>query len=445
VLLALSILCCGALIAKAQTPPNTEILVVKGRTSPPLQSIRLPGEGNLSGLISISVTPANPSLSVGSQQQFTATGTGENGAQKDITDAVVWSSSAPATAQLISTGLVKALAVGTSTITASYGSVSGSSLVTVADSLGRATGTSLSCPAGGLSGVCYAVAISCPNVNDFTGYVKVTYPTGTPVGSVVFSSGGNGTIFYESNYVYGTTVLDTVSQGGFTVVQITWDHPFTDAAPYGWQTGPGGTRAVACRYATLAQWIYTNIHNANTAAPFCATGNSSGAEVIGQAMTHYGLGSIFSMVEPTSGPSYSQQVWACDNSEPDAVNPCGNLTMYGVGLGGTEQFIDPSYPMPICSETYMSHRTTFDSIFLHDSVVSTDAAFSYPNTFVNFRFGDLDMGSGPNQGTTWESAITSSKASSCIAGAAHSIPNSLVGAQTIGSDVVSLCKLQPAQ
>jgi hypothetical protein len=444
-LLVLSLLCCGAIIARAQTPTNTEIVAAKGRTSPSLQSLDLSGAGDLPGLVSISVTPVNPTLSVGGQQEFTATGTLENGTQANITDTVVWSSSEPTAAQVTAPGRVKAIAGGTSTITASYGSISGSSLVTITDPLGTATGTSLACPAGDLSGVCYAIAISCPKVNDFTGWIKVTYPTGTPVGTVVFSSGGNGTGFYENNYTYGTTVLDTINQAGLTVVQISWEHPFTLSQPYGWQTGPGGIRAVACRYATLAQWVYTNIHNANTAAPFCATGNSAGAEEIGEAMAHYGLGSIFAMVEPTSGPVYGQQVWACDDSEPDAINPCGSLTQYGVGVGGAEQFIDPAYPRPICSMTYRTHQTTYDSIFLHDSVVSTDAALSYPNTFVNFRLGDLDMGAGPNQAATWETAITSSKAISCIAGAAHSIPNSLVGAQAIASDVVSLCQLQTAK
>jgi hypothetical protein len=302
----------------------------------------------------------------------------------------------------------------------------------------------VTCPAGDLSGVCYAVTISCPNVDDFTGYVKVTYPAGTPVGTVVFSSGGNGTNFYEGNYTYGTTVLDMVSDGGFTVAQTTWEHPFTDDEPYGWQTGPGGIRAVGCRYATLAQWIYTTIHDSNAAAPFCATGNSAGAEEIGLAMAHYGLGSIFSMVEPTSGPVFSQEVWACDGSQPDTVNPCGVLSGYGVGLSSAEQFIDPAYSRPICSDEYRTHITTYDSILLHDSVVSPDATLSYPNTFVNFRYGSLDMGAGPNQAATWESAITSSKGSSCIAGAGHSIPNSLVGAQQVGSDLVALCKLPGA-
>jgi len=222
-------------MAKPQTSAKTEILAAKGRTSPspPLQSTNPSGEGKLSGLVSISVTPANPTLTIGSQKQFAATGTWENGAQEDITDTVVWSSSGPTQAQLTSAGQVKATAGGTATITASYGSVSGSSVVTVTDPLGTAIGTSVACPAGDLSGVCYAVAISCPNVNDFTGYIKVTYPTGTPVGSVVFSSGGNGTGLYEKDYTYGTTVLDMVSQAGLTVVQTTWDHPFTTEQPHG--------------------------------------------------------------------------------------------------------------------------------------------------------------------------------------------------------------------
>ena len=403
----------------------------------------LSGGGVLSGLLLISVTPANPTLSVGNQQQFAATGTFKSGVQANITNFVTWSSSVPTEAQVISAGLVQAIAEGTATITASYGSVNGSSVVTVADALGTANSTTVSCLDGGLTGVCYAVTISCPDISDFTGYVKVSYPTGTPVGSVVFTTGGNGTDFYERNYTYGTTVLNTAIQGGFTLAQITWGHPFADQ-PYGWQTGPGGIRAVACRYATMAQWIYINIHQANSAAPFCATGNSAGSEVIGQAMAHYGLGSIFAMVEPTSGPPFGQQAWACDGLQPNAAGPCGVSAGYGLGVAPAQEFIDPAYSAPICSEEVSTHSTTYDAIFLHDSVVAPDAALSYPNTFVNFHYGALDMGIGPNQAQTWESAITSSKASSCIAGADHEIPNSLVGAQQIANDILTFCKLPAA-
>jgi hypothetical protein len=191
----------------------------------------------------------------------------------------------------------------------------------------------------------------------------------------------------------------------------------------------------------MAQWIYTNIHQANTSAPFCATGNSAGAEVIGQALAHYGLGSIFAMVEPTSGPPFARQDWACDCLQPNAVDACGVSESYCVGLADAQKFIDPAYSAPICSEEVTTHSTIYDATFLHDSVLASDAVLSYPNTFVKFIYGARDTSTAPNQAQTWQSAITSSKASSCIADADHEIPNSLDGAQQIANDLLTFCTL----
>src|SRR4029077_8277130 len=173
-------------------------------------------------------------------------------------------------------------------------------------------------------------------------------------------SGGTGAALYES-YVYGDTTLNTVVQGGYTTAQVTWGEPFAFQA-HGWQTGPGGTRATACRYATLAQWIYTNIHLANAAAPFCATGNSSGAQLIGLSLAHYGTGSIFAMVEPTSGPPFARQDWACDCVQPPTVNSCGIKQGYCVGLGNAQKYVDPAYSTPACSQEVSTHSTTNDQI-----------------------------------------------------------------------------------
>jgi hypothetical protein len=86
---------------------------------------------NSAGLVSLAVTPANPSISVGGQQQFTATGTYSDGSKKDITGSSTWSSSAPSIASISSTGLAKAVAAGTTTIKATSGSISGSTSLTV--------------------------------------------------------------------------------------------------------------------------------------------------------------------------------------------------------------------------------------------------------------------------------------------------------------------------
>ena len=308
-----------------------------------------------------------------------------------------------------------------------------------ADPLGTARATDITCPSGSESGTCYAVTVSCPNVSDFTGYVKVSYPEVKAIGTVIFTTGGNGNFLYES-YTYGTTALNGVLQAGYTVAQISWGEPFA-TQPYGWQTGPGGIRAVACRFATLASWIYTNIHRSNKRAPLCATGNSAGGEVIGLALAHYGLTSIFAMVEPTSGPPFARQDWACDCLHADAVDPCGNTESYCVGMYGAVNFIDPAYPGPYCSDETQNHTTSHDFIFLQDSILAPDASLSYPTTSIKFLYGGADHSAAPNQGRLWEDAITSSKSSQCLAGAPHEIPDVLEGAEQIASDIINNCDL----
>ncbi len=82
-------------------------------------------------LISIAVTPANPSVSAGATQQFTATGKYSDQSTQDITSAVTWASSNSAMATITSAGMATALKAGNASISASQGSVSGSTVLTV--------------------------------------------------------------------------------------------------------------------------------------------------------------------------------------------------------------------------------------------------------------------------------------------------------------------------
>jgi dienelactone hydrolase len=89
--------------------------------------------------VSIDVTPANPSIALGTTQQFTATGTFSDGTQQDMTDSnsVTWSTSGPAGATVSnaadSHGLATSIAVGSVTIKASTTGVSGAATLTVTD------------------------------------------------------------------------------------------------------------------------------------------------------------------------------------------------------------------------------------------------------------------------------------------------------------------------
>ena len=82
-------------------------------------------------LVSIAVTPVNPSIAAGRQQQFTATGTYSDGSHQDLTASAAWTSSAPAVATINSIGLASALTVGSTTIQATSGSINGSTVLTV--------------------------------------------------------------------------------------------------------------------------------------------------------------------------------------------------------------------------------------------------------------------------------------------------------------------------
>jgi 6-phosphogluconolactonase (cycloisomerase 2 family) len=77
-------------------------------------------------LTSIAVTPANTTISVGKNQQFAASGTFSDGSTADITPSVIWSSSDMKLASVNSSGLVSAVDLGRPQITASSGSLSGS-------------------------------------------------------------------------------------------------------------------------------------------------------------------------------------------------------------------------------------------------------------------------------------------------------------------------------
>ena len=82
-------------------------------------------------LESISVTPANTSISIGTTQQYTATGTYSDGSTQNITSSVTWSSSNTAVATINSSGLATAVAIGSATISATSGSITGSTALTV--------------------------------------------------------------------------------------------------------------------------------------------------------------------------------------------------------------------------------------------------------------------------------------------------------------------------
>jgi hypothetical protein len=82
-------------------------------------------------LVSITVLPNVATVPLGTNQQFSATGTYTDGSTQDLTSSVTWATSNPTAVGITSSGLASALTGGTSTITASSGAISGAGSLTV--------------------------------------------------------------------------------------------------------------------------------------------------------------------------------------------------------------------------------------------------------------------------------------------------------------------------
>lgn len=421
------------------------------------------GGGQNSG---VTIASAPSQIGAGANWQFSATVTGGSGSQS-----VNWSINPTTAGSIDSSGLFIAPTTGTFpqnvTVTAtsqSNSSVTGSDSITVTqmDPLGTAQGSQITCPqfGGGLpasSSSCYQINTSCPGAADFSAYLKVNQPAGTPLGTVMFGTGTGGTSLYDfdvPDFFNGSTngglaVVQGVLNAGFTTVQVTFGAPFNDNTPDGWLTGPGGVRRLACRYATVAQWVYQNIHNSNTAAPMCATGNSGGSGVIAYTLTDYGLDSIFSMVEETSGPPMSRLDQACVPPSNAACQPhqftCNpgdpveNLsTCYSIDDAG---IVDASYPQPYCKEA-INGTTPPAGLFLSDSVLGGPQR-TFPKTRVNVLVGGQDTTAAVEQGLSFVDSLTNTTTGqACVTDAPHPMPSAADAATKIATDIQNLCRLQ---
>jgi hypothetical protein len=108
-------------------------------------------------LTSIAVTPVNPTNLVGATQQFTATGTYSDGSKQNLTSQAAWTSSKIAVATIGISGLATGVSVGSTSISAILGGVTGSTLLTVKAAPLAITTTSLP---GGVTNVAYSATLA---------------------------------------------------------------------------------------------------------------------------------------------------------------------------------------------------------------------------------------------------------------------------------------------
>jgi len=122
--------------ATSNSPPGTYTIVASGATSPDYAIAFVNGVLTVTApqLVSLAVTSATNSITVGQTQQLTATGTFSDNSTQNLTTTAAWVSSVPTVATISSTGLVTAVAPGSSAITASQSNIVGTLILTVTSS-----------------------------------------------------------------------------------------------------------------------------------------------------------------------------------------------------------------------------------------------------------------------------------------------------------------------
>jgi uncharacterized protein YjdB len=169
-------------------------------------------------LQSITVTPATPKLAVSTQLQFTATGNFDDGSTQPLTS-LTWSSSNPTLMSVDVNGVATGVSAGSAIITATSGSISGTTSVTVTS----ATVTSIavtpaasSMPIGALKQFTATATLSDSTTQDVSLFAlwsssKAATATITNTGLATSVANGTTTITATLGAISGSTTLSVTT------------------------------------------------------------------------------------------------------------------------------------------------------------------------------------------------------------------------------------------
>jgi hypothetical protein len=179
-------------------------------------------------LVSIAVTPTNPSIAKGTMLQFTARGTFSDSSTQDLTTQVAWSSSDTSIATINPNlgfqGLAYGTGVGSTTITATLGSVSGFTTLTVTPAVLVSIAVSPINPAIPIGATQQFTALgtfSDSTTQDVT--ASVTWSSSnTGFATISNTAGSNGKATSVSSGTPTITAASGIISNSTTLMVITW-------------------------------------------------------------------------------------------------------------------------------------------------------------------------------------------------------------------------------
>jgi hypothetical protein len=282
---------------------------------------------------------------------------------------------------------------------------------------------------------CQGFQVSCPDVSQpDDGILHIGHSAGAARGLVMLFSGGKGTGPWGETKpgTASAEMLEGLQAQGLTTIQVEWGTSWMYAAP-GEAVGPA---LLACRGATVVQWVHENMYQGMGVSPagvgqcgFCISGDSGGASQVGYVLSHYGLADIVDVAIMGGGP-------------PHAAIDDGCLAEgRGDRLRYTESFslplIDASYGAFDGNGPCARSDPAWAEQWEADSIDGGGSQYRYPNTRVVFLWGEDDGSGGPPHGEFLYERLRDEGTPHLIAevvpGMGHLSANSVAGVNTVGT------------
>ena len=378
----------------------------------------------VSGLLSISVTPASPTLAKGLTQQFAAAGTFSDTSTADLTASVTWRSSTPTVATVSAGGLAQGVAVGSTTLTATSGSVSGNVTLTVTAPALESLAITPTSPASGVGltrQLTATATYSDGTTADVTGLA--TWTSSVPTVATIAAQTGQATGVSLGTTQISATVGDVSQSVTLSIVSNVWSPAASLSLPRYGHTAtllPNGTvlvaggRSTSNSIAALAQ-IYDPVKDVwspaanmvNARAYHTATLLSNGKVLVVGGMTTVPTNSaeIYDPVANTwtaAAYLYTARLYHTATLLPDGtVLVAGGTTLpvtATIGTVGTAEIYDPNtnnwtvttMPAPV---------TTHTATLLANGTVLLAGGTTTDSTMSNVLMASAGMVYGPSTNT----------------------------------------------
>jgi hypothetical protein len=282
--------------------------------------------------------------------------------------------------------------------------------------------------------ICYDLQVSCSSLaqaGQLT--IKVGEPTGSPEkGTIIFFSGWTGTYYWENTSTEAPRVLNELRAAGYRTIDTIWASSWWQGA----QNLQEGYALLACKAATVIQWVHDNTSLHNASLPYCATGYSNGASEVAYSISQYGQAGLFSTVLFDSGPNFARLDHACIQDDPNYSNLWFPNT---VRANVDQSFGYLTYGSGPCYAKDPNYRPTLQD----RSVAFGNWQFYYPGTLVSFAFGETDTTTTRYHGQFFYDFMVQAGSPhlsmDVIPGTGHAIVGTTVGANYLRDHFIGQC------